>query len=75
MSSITSGDAVAFVIAVAIIPIGGLIAATDSALAQVSVARVDEMVREGVRGAKSLRVIVADRARYTNLLLLLRVTC
>jgi len=75
MSSITTGDAVAFVIAVAIIPIGGLIAATDSALAQVSVARVDEMVREGVRGAKSLRVIVADRARYTNLLLLLRVTC
>jgi len=41
----------------------------------VSVARVDEMVREERRGAATLRLVVADRARYTNLLLLLRVTC
>jgi CBS domain containing-hemolysin-like protein len=75
MSSVTTGDAVALVIAITLIPLGGLIACVDSALARVSVARVDEMLREHVYGARSLRVIVADRARYTNLLLLLRVTC
>ena len=40
-----------------------------------SVARVEEFVREERSGAKALRQIVNDRARYTNLLLLLRVTC
>jgi len=75
MSSVTAGDAVALVIAVILIPLGGIFACVDSALARVSVARVDEMLRERVHGAQSLRVIVADRARYTNLLLLLRVTC
>jgi CBS domain containing-hemolysin-like protein len=41
----------------------------------VSVARVEEFLREERKGAKALRTIVNDRARYTNLLLLLRVTC
>lgn len=68
-------DIVALVIAVALIPLGGLFACVDSALAQVSVARVDEFLREQRRGARPLRAIVTDRARYTNLLLLLRVTC
>jgi CBS domain containing-hemolysin-like protein len=68
-------DVVALVVAVALIPIGGLIACVDAALGRVSVARVDEFSREQRKGARSLRIIVQDRVRYTNLLLLLRVTC
>jgi CBS domain containing-hemolysin-like protein len=63
------------VIAVCLVPIGGALACFDSALTHISPARVDEMVREGRRGAKRLAHIATDRARYTNLLLLLRVTC
>ncbi|HEY8300273.1 MAG TPA: hemolysin family protein [Jatrophihabitans sp.] len=68
-------DAVALIVAICLIPLGGLLACVDSALARVSVARVEEFLREERKGAKSLRSIVNDRARYTNLLLLLRVTC
>src|SRR5690242_12127388 len=68
-------DVVALIVAICLIPLGGLLACVDSALARVSVARVDEFLREDRRGAKSLRTIVHDRGRYTNLLLLLRVTC
>jgi CBS domain containing-hemolysin-like protein len=68
-------DVVALVIAICLIPLGGLLACVDSALGRVSVARVEEFLREERKGAKALRVIVNDRARYTNLLLLLRVTC
>jgi CBS domain containing-hemolysin-like protein len=75
MSSLDSQDIVALVVAVVLLPIGGLLACVDSALGRVSVARVDEFTREERKGARSLRVIVDDRARYTNLLLLLRVTC
>jgi CBS domain containing-hemolysin-like protein len=68
-------DVIALVVAVALVPVAGLLACVDSAVARVSVARVDEFLREQRRGAKPLSAIVADRARYTNLLLLLRVTC
>jgi len=68
-------DLVALIVAIALIPLGGILACVDSALARVSVARVEEFVREERRGAKALQAVVADRARYTNLLLLLRVTC
>ena len=68
-------DIVALVVAICLIPLGGLLACVDSALGRVSVARVEEFLREERKGAKSLRVIVNDRVRYTNLLLLLRVTC
>jgi CBS domain containing-hemolysin-like protein len=70
-----AADVALLVLAVALVPLGGTLACVDAALARASVARVDELVREGRRGAKSLAVIVVDRARYTNLLLLLRVTC
>jgi CBS domain containing-hemolysin-like protein len=72
---VSSEDVLAVVIAICLVPLGGLFACVDSALAQVSVARVEELQREDVRGARALRVIVADRARYTNLLLLLRMSC
>jgi CBS domain containing-hemolysin-like protein len=66
---------VALIVAICLVPIGGLIACMDSALARVSKARADEFLREGRRGAAALAVIMADRARYTNLLLLLRLAC
>ncbi|HEY3632566.1 MAG TPA: hemolysin family protein [Jatrophihabitantaceae bacterium] len=68
-------DVAVLIVAVCLVPLGGVFAGFDSALARVSVARVEEMLREGRRGAQTLRTVVADRARYTNLLLLLRVSC
>ncbi|HSY15013.1 MAG TPA: hemolysin family protein [Jatrophihabitantaceae bacterium] len=71
----SSDDVLALVLAICLVPLGGAFACVDSALARVSVARVEEMVREARRGAPRLSLLVADRVRYTNLLLLLRVTC
>ena len=71
----STADVLALVVAICLVPLGGMLACVDSALAQVSVARVEEFLREERRGARALRVIVADRARYTNLLLMLRVSC
>jgi CBS domain containing-hemolysin-like protein len=71
----TTLDVIALVAAICLVPLGGLFACVDSALARVSVARVDEFLREDRKGARALRAIVNDRARYTNLLLLLRLTC
>jgi len=71
----SADDVVALIVAICLIPLGGLLACVDSALARVSVARVDEFLREDRRGGHTLRMIVSDRARYTNLLLLLRVSC
>ena len=67
-----TADIVLLVIAAALVPIAGLVAAADAAITTVSSARVEEMNREGRRGASSLVAITADRARYVNLLLLLR---
>jgi len=71
----TGADVAATVVAILLVFLGGGLACVDAALARVSVARVEEMVREGRRGSSRLAVIVADRVRYSNLLLLLRVTC
>jgi CBS domain containing-hemolysin-like protein len=68
-----ASDFLLLLIAAALIPFAGLIASMDSAVLQVSVARVEELENDGARGAGALAAIVVDRARYTNLLLLLRV--
>jgi CBS domain containing-hemolysin-like protein len=72
---VNGADIAVLVVAICLVPLGGVFAGFDSALSRVSVARVDEMVREGRRGARTLRLVVGDRARYTNLLLLLRLIC
>jgi CBS domain containing-hemolysin-like protein len=72
---VTGSDIVALIVAICLIPVGGLIACVDSALARVSKARVEEFVREERPGAKALWAVMADRPRYTNLLLLLRLSC
>src|SRR5581483_5845059 len=71
----TGAVIVALIVAICLVPIGGLIACVDSALARVSKARAEEFLREERRGAKQLIAIMNDRARYTNLLLLLRLAC
>ncbi len=71
----TTANIAELVVAICLVLVAGALACVDSALGHVSVARVEEMVREGRRGSRRLRLIIADRARYTNLLLLLRVTC
>ena len=71
----SAADVTVLVVAILLVPLGGVFAGVDSAISRVSVARVDEMVREQQPGASRLAVILADRVRYTNLLLLLRVTC
>ncbi len=59
--------------AILLVPLAGALAAVDAAMSRVSVARVEEQLRENRRGARSLAKVLADRARHTNLLLLLRV--
>ncbi|MEP6563473.1 MAG: hemolysin family protein, partial [Nakamurella sp.] len=65
-------DVLLLILAVALVPIAGLLAAADAAITTVSPARVEELEREGRRGAAALHKITEDRPRYTNLLLLLR---
>jgi CBS domain containing-hemolysin-like protein len=62
-------------VAIALIGLGGLFAAVDAAINTVSVARVDELVRDERPGAVRLAKVMADRARYINLVVLLRIIC
>ncbi|MEE6164215.1 MULTISPECIES: hemolysin family protein [unclassified Mycolicibacterium] len=61
--------------AIALVGFGGLFAAIDAALSTVSIARIDEMVRDERPGAVRLARVVAERPRYINLVVLLRITC
>ncbi|OBG81996.1 hypothetical protein A5699_07365 [Mycobacterium sp. E802] len=61
--------------AVVLVGFGGLFAAIDAALSTVSIARIEELVREERPGAARLGRVVAERPRYTNLVVLLRITC
>jgi CBS domain containing-hemolysin-like protein len=61
--------------ALALILIGGLFAAIDAAVSTVSIARVEELVRDERPGAARLARLVTDRPRYINLVVLLRITC
>jgi CBS domain containing-hemolysin-like protein len=61
--------------ALALILVGGLFAAIDAAISTVSIARVEELVRDERPGAARLARLVLDRPRYINLVVLLRITC
>ena len=50
----------------------GAFAAADAALSTASRARVDALMRAGRFGARALSLVVAERPRHINLLLLLR---
>jgi CBS domain containing-hemolysin-like protein len=70
---VTGVDVALLVAAICLVPVAGALAAVDAAIGRISLARVEELVRENRRGAVPLARTLADRARYTNLLLLLRV--
>jgi CBS domain containing-hemolysin-like protein len=61
--------------AIMLIGLGGLFAAVDAAISTVSVARVHELVRDERPGAVRLAKVMADRPRYINLVVLLRIIC
>ena len=61
--------------AIVLVGFGGLFAAIDAALSTVSIARVEELVREERPGAVRLLQLMGDRPRYINLIVLLRMTC
>jgi CBS domain containing-hemolysin-like protein len=63
------------VIAAVLVLLAGLFASTEAALSAMSKARVDELIKEGRRGAERLEPILADPPRYVNTTLLLRVLC
>ena len=64
-----TGYVVALLVAAGLIVLGAVIVAAESAYGRISKARVDELVREGRRGAKRVRPLLDDRARYVNALL------
>ena len=71
-----SGGAVSLlVIAICLIPFAGVFGAMDAALQRVSKARVEELRRDGVKRARALEEVLAERARHVALLLLLRIVC
>ncbi|HVQ49471.1 MAG TPA: hemolysin family protein, partial [Mycobacterium sp.] len=61
--------------AIALIGLGGLFAAIDAAISTVSVARVEELVRDERPGAVRLARLMSERPRYINLVVLLRIAC
>ena len=64
-----------FFVGLALIPLAGLFSAIDSALSTVSVARVEELEREGRMGARGLRRALVARPQYINLCVLLYTIC
>jgi CBS domain containing-hemolysin-like protein len=62
-------------VAIVLIGLGGLFAAIDAAISTVSLARVHELVRDERPGAVRLDRLIADRPRYINLVVLLRIIC
>ena len=61
--------------AVVLVLAAGAFACADAALGTVSRARVDELVRQRAAGARQLQLLIEDRPRHINLLLLLRLGC
>ncbi|KJR07051.1 MULTISPECIES: hemolysin family protein [Gordonia] len=68
-------DIVFLCVAALLTVLAGGFAATDAALATVSVARVDDLVKEGRAGARRLHTVVEQRGTYVGLAVLLRVLC
>ncbi|KAA2266068.1 HlyC/CorC family transporter [Solihabitans fulvus] len=71
----TTNSSGLLVLAVALVLAAGVFACADAALGAVSRARVEELQRQGRVGARQLILVLADRPRHVNLLLLLRLGC
>jgi CBS domain containing-hemolysin-like protein len=61
--------------ALVLVGVGGLFAAVDAALSTVSMARVEELVRDERPGAVRLAKVMTERPKYINLIVLLRIAC
>jgi len=61
--------------AIALILLGGVFSAIDAAISTVSMARVEELLRDERPGAARLARVVNERPRYINLVVLLRIAC
>jgi CBS domain containing-hemolysin-like protein len=61
--------------AVVLVLAAGAFGGADAALGTVSRARVEELVRQHRAGARQLQLLIEDRPRHINLLLLLRLSC
>ncbi len=61
--------------AIVLVAFGGVFAAIDAALSTVSMARVEELVREERPGAVRLARVMVELPRYINLIVLLRIVC
>ncbi|AQA22480.1 transporter associated domain protein [Rhodococcus sp. MTM3W5.2] len=68
-----SDELVQILLAAVLVPLGGLFAAIDSALNTISRARVEDLAKDARPGAQRLLMVVADRPRYVNLMVLLRI--
>lgn len=60
---------------IALVAVGGVFSAIDAAISTVSLARVEEMVRDERPGAVRLASVIAERPSYINLVVLLRIAC
>jgi CBS domain containing-hemolysin-like protein len=69
---VTAGDIWALVLAALLVAVSALLGASETAIAHVSRLRVEELVRDGRRGAKRLARVIADAAQQLNVLLLAR---
>ena len=61
--------------AIALILLGGLFSAIDAAIGTVSMARVEELIRDERPGSVRLGQVVREKPRYINLVVLLRIAC
>ena len=68
-------DVALLVAAAVLVLIGGAFAGAESAFSRISRVRAAEMTREALGGVARLQKVLADPARYLNLLTLLRVGC
>ncbi len=71
----TGQDVAWLLLAAVLVVLAAGFAAADTALARVSRTAVEELARQGRRGAPRLARVVADPARYLNVALLGRVFC
>ncbi|KAA9159831.1 HlyC/CorC family transporter [Amycolatopsis acidicola] len=63
------------VLAVVLVLLAGVFAAADAAVSTASPARVDGLIRLGKPGSRQLSIVLAERRRHLNLILLLRMIC
>jgi CBS domain containing-hemolysin-like protein len=61
--------------AIVLVVLGGAFAAIDAALSTVSMARVEELMRDERPGSVRLAKVMTERPRYINLIVLLRIAC